>query len=397
MPERFPSQTLRQILAVAFLWAILGASSARAVILLGTGDPNANTTPPEGDLEGSGWQFQGSYGGFLGTPIAPQHFISAQHINGAGTALVYNGVAYNLLEARNDPYSDLTVWRVQGTFPNFAPLYTGTGEVGQRLVVIGRGTQRGDLVVKNGTPRGWFWGPYDVVQRWGENIVTDIVNDGPVNQYVYAEFDANGSPNEAHLSSGDSGGAVFIRDGALWKLAGISYAVDGPFFETSTGGNSFDGALYDARDYYYFDPQAPTGYRLIAGPRPVPSGFYASRISSKLPFIYSAIDPAGDINGNGVSNMVEYGQSLNLPPPLGPGAPTVVKESGFVSIVFRKLMLPNAPQYAVQQSTDARSWVTVTPTEFLQSVQGEVHTIKARVPTTGSRLFLRVLISPPSS
>jgi len=44
---------------------------SRAVILYRTADPAANTTAPAGDLAGSGWQFEGIFGGFLGTPIAP--------------------------------------------------------------------------------------------------------------------------------------------------------------------------------------------------------------------------------------------------------------------------------------------------------------------------------------
>ena len=381
------------ILCLAGWFAV---STARAVILLGTGDPGANTSAPTGDLAGSGWQFQGIFGQFLGTPISPDSFITAQHVSGASLVFVFNGVTHNLIEGRNDPYSDLTIWKVDGVFSSFAPLYTGSDETGQRLVVIGRGTQRGAAVIKNGTPRGWLWGGGDGVQRWGENIVTDIINGGPVNQYVYAVFDASGPPNEAHLSSGDSGGAVFIKDGAFWKLAGISYAVDGPFFETSLGGNSFNAALYDARDYYYEDAQAPSGFSLIAGALSVPSGFYATRISSKLSWIYSALDPSGDVNGNGVSNVVEYAQTLNAPAPLGPGAPTVVKENGFVSIIYRKLVLSSSPQYEVQQSNDLRSWTTVTPTETVLAANGEVHTVQARLPSVGNALFLRVLISPPA-
>lgn len=394
MSTRVPARLCQAITAIV---SALAVSAARAVILLGTADPSANTTAPTGDLANSGWQFEGIFGSFLGTPISPDSFITAQHVSGASSVFIFNGVTYNLVGGRSDPYSDFTIWKVDGVFPSFAPLYTGSGETGQRLVVIGRGTQRGAEVMKNGMPRGWLWGNSDSVQRWGENIVTDIVNGGPVNQFVYATFDASGPPNEAHLSSGDSGGAVFIKDGALWKLAGISYAVDGPFYTTDSGGGAFNAALYDARDYYYEDPQSPSGYTLIAGPTPVPSGFYATRISSKLAWIYSAIDPAGDVNGNGVSNLVEYAQTLNQPGPLGPGAPTVVKQNGFVSIIYRKVVLPSAPQYTVQQSSDLRGWTTVAPTEIILNTNGEVNTVQARVPTAANRLFLRVLISPPST
>ena len=48
---------------------------------------------------------------------------------------------------------------------------------------------------------------------------------------------------------------------------------------------------------------SPPHYIQITGPAPVPSGFYATRVSSKLAWIYSMIDPTGDNNGNGRSNL----------------------------------------------------------------------------------------------
>ena len=72
----------RTLLAVT---ALLTASltPARAVIFESTGNPLFNTTAPTGDLAGSGWDLQGSWlGDFLGTPIAPQFFITAKHLGG---------------------------------------------------------------------------------------------------------------------------------------------------------------------------------------------------------------------------------------------------------------------------------------------------------------------------
>src|SRR4051812_12078862 len=243
---------------------LIALTPARAVILLGTGDPAANTTAPGGTLANSGWQYQGTFSGFLGTPIAPNFFITAAHIGGAvGTPFVFQGVTHTTVAVNYDPYSDLVIWQVDGTFPNFAPLYSTPTETGQPLVVFGRGTQRGAAVIKNGTQRGWLWGAGDGVQRWGENVVTSIVSGGLLQDYIYATFDATGSPNEAHLSVGDSAGAVFIKDGTVWKLAGINYAVDGPFYTTNTGDGAFNAALYDSRDFYQQDSENPPVYSLI--------------------------------------------------------------------------------------------------------------------------------------
>jgi len=85
-----------------------------------------------------------------------------------------------------------------------------------------------------------------------------------------ATFDAGQGPNEAHLSGGDSGGAVFIMDGPTWELAGINYAVDGPYSLTP-GGSSFIAAMYNQTGLY----DGVSGDPLTG-----PVSFYATRISS---------------------------------------------------------------------------------------------------------------------
>ena len=104
-------------------------------------------------------------------------------------------------------------------------------------------------------------------------MIGDIVVASPDNQYLNGTFDAAGLPNEATLSSGDSGGAAFIEDGEVWKLAGIHYAVDGPFYRDTSGTGGFNAALFDARSLYLSDEQSPPHYNLITGDAPVPAGF----------------------------------------------------------------------------------------------------------------------------
>jgi hypothetical protein len=389
MTHRLPRRLAALLLIAATAFTL---STARAVILLGTGDPNANTTPPAGALAGSGWQYQGAFGGFLGTPIAPQFFVTAQHIAGASPTFNYNGTDYNLVQLYNDPFSDLSIWQIAGTFPSFAPLYTGLNETGQPLVVFGRGTQRGGEVFRDGQLRGWFWGGGDGATRWGQNVVTSIVNGGPLNQFIYAEFNNNGSFNEAHLSVGDSGGAVFINEGGGWKLAGINYAVDGPFFTDASGGGGFFGALFNAHGFYY---QEGSSYVPITGPQPVPSGFYSSRISSKRVWIYSIIDPNGDIDGNGISNLLDYARSLNAPAPFGPGSPTVAKEGISLAMTFRRLTRANAPTYTVERSENLKTWDVVQQAPVFISSASDVETVKVQVPITETRMFLRVRTTQP--
>ncbi len=264
-----------------------------AIIFYATGDTNYNTTAPTGILTNSGWQYQGLWVGFLGTPIAPKYFITAAHVVGSiGDPLVVNGVSYPTSAVFDDPQTDLRIWRICGTFPEFAPLYTNDDEIGKTLVVFGRGTQRdAEVVVPNGVTsqlKGWQWGPYDGVQRWGENSVAQIINGDNVlgetglGELLAANFDANGGLNECHLSRGDSAGAVFIQDGSTWKLAGINYAVDGPYNTTNTG-TEFNAAIFDEGGLY---KRAGTTWVLTADlPIPQPGSFYSTRISSRVAWI----------------------------------------------------------------------------------------------------------------
>src|SRR3977135_2567308 len=270
----------RRLFSITIVAAlILTSSLVDGVTLFFTSDPSANTSAPTGALTGSGWQYEGQFGPFLGTAISPHHFITVKHIGMASNVFSFQGVNYPVVQYFDDPGSELRIFEVAGSLPTYASLYSRSDELGRGLVVIGRGTQRGAPIYQGTKLCGWEWGTTDMVQRWGENQVSDAYG-----YILYAAFDQNGKPNEAHLSSGDSGGAVFINDGGTWKLAGINFSVDGPFSTTPTG-SSFSAMLFDARGLYNCFGQ------LITDSAPVPSGFYALRISAQLPWIQSVISP----------------------------------------------------------------------------------------------------------
>jgi hypothetical protein len=312
--------------AIALCGLVFGLviNNSHAVILFGSGDPAYNTTAPDGVLVNSGWQYQGQWGGFLGTPIAPQYFIAARHVGGSvGQQFTYNGTAYYTTAYWDDTNTDLRIWKVDGVFPNFAPLYSLTDEVGKTQVVIGRGTQRGEPVaisvvqtnyatniydlrvlgissktakkefptatfkgntmtlvtsevVTNDVLKGWKTGPSDSVMRWGQNQVYAVGN------CLIATFDQNGGPNEAYLSGGDSSGGVFIQDGGVWKLAGINYGIDGPFGISPTD-SAFYAALFDESGLYVNGALQPNDGKVR------PAFYYATRISTRLTWIQSII------------------------------------------------------------------------------------------------------------
>jgi hypothetical protein len=294
------------------LVALLGFSSEASAVLL-YASPQRNTDVPgsltnrdtshvpqgpedQRRLLNSGWQFQGDFNGFLGTPIGPRHFITAAHIGGESNAtnlFAFNGTTYTISTAGNfvdSPDTDLRIWRINETFPTWAPLYTDADELGKPLVVFGRGTQRGPEVRVNGVLKGWQWGSYDGVRSWGENVVSgffDTVEEGDQRLLAF-EFNAGAGPNESILSLGDSGGGVFIESDGLWKLAGVNAGVSGPWRldQSGTPGPPFDAALFDAGGLWFGDSE-PTFIDEAA--LDIPALSVASRIFTEMTWIQSVL------------------------------------------------------------------------------------------------------------
>jgi hypothetical protein len=266
-----------------FAATLLAGSAAQAVSLYGTDSPTANTTAPTGTLAGSGWQFQGTFGPSLGTAIAPSHFITAEHFQvSAASDFVYQGVTYDVIGSPiDDPNSDLRIWQIAGTFPEFAPLYSGADEVGKPLVVFGNGLQRSSTEVSvSGVPKGWLFASGTETQRWGTNDVTRIDSGGPnFGDLLAFNFDGGVSANEAHLAVGDSGGGVFVQEGGVWKLAGVNLSIDGPYKFAPTDTSDFLAAIYDRTGLL-----EKVGEGVYA-PAVGPAASYSTRISSNLDFI----------------------------------------------------------------------------------------------------------------
>lgn len=257
----------------------LHAHAAWAIVFASTGDINFNTTAPAGTYANSGWQFEGRIDNFLGTVIGPQWFITAEHIGGtAGTTkFVFLGQTYTTDTFYDDPNSDLRIWHVTTPFPTYAPLYRSGDEMGKELVVYGRGPARGAEIAG----KGWLWGTTNTEQRWGTNAVSGFVNAGAAfGPMLAAAFDDGASATEAMLTVGDSGGGVFIKDtDGVWKLAGVNFAVSGPY-KASAGDAPFNASLYEQSGY--LAQQFDSSYVTASGP----GSLYATRISANLAFIH---------------------------------------------------------------------------------------------------------------
>jgi hypothetical protein len=290
-----------RIKCATFAVLCLCLTPCRAIVFEATADPTHNTTAPTGIYADSGWQYEGTYGAYLGTMIAPQYFITAQHFGTQGTTFTQNGifsggadVTYNIDTAANGGVgywniagTDLRIFKIQETFSTYAPLYTGSSEIGLTLEVNGRGGPRGANVLVSGVLHGWQSTNPDGFARWGTNTVSGIYSSA-VGDLITASFSASGTAEEATLSNGDSGGGVFVNDGGIWKLAGVNYSIDG-MFDTNNipnDGSDFNAALFDRGGLYQGSDSF--GWTLIPDlPLDNPSSMYASRISTSAASIMS--------------------------------------------------------------------------------------------------------------
>ncbi len=298
MSNLFLHNERRQLLIVlAFLGQIaVAASNASAVVLYSTA--TRNTTAPSVENGLAGWNLQATFGSFLVTPIDSTHFIAAKHISSSST-VTYQGTTYNVDTAnrKTDSASDLCIYRItSGTFSNYATLYNAAvdgSEIGKTLTVFGQGLQRGSEVTVNGELRGWKWGTSGSAKSWGQNVVTGFANYSTTSadSLLYFDFDKNGIANEAGLSEGDSSGAVFINCNGTWKLAGINYAVDGPWKYSSTDTTSFNADIFNAQGLYY---EKSSG-NWVQYPFADPGAAYASRISDRLEWIQATIPEPGSV------------------------------------------------------------------------------------------------------
>lgn len=289
------------VVSVVFAIAVLAmAVDARAVILYST--PDRNTEAPLAAMGLDAWNLQAAWGSYLTTPIDATHFIAAKHLNTDtfdASTIAFQGEVYTVDESSRvaDPGSDLVIYSiVGGTFSNYATLYDATvdgSEIGKTVAILGRGTQRGAAVNVDGELAGWHWGSADHLQSWGQNVVDEFYdyNSSSEDSVLYFGFDADGLADEAALSIGDSSGGVFIYSNGEWKLAGINWAVDGPF-KDDINNEEFNASIFDARGLYYNDGD---DWALIEGEEVVVAGSYASRISDRRGWISSVVPEPGSV------------------------------------------------------------------------------------------------------
>jgi hypothetical protein len=248
------------------------------------------------------WELRGNWNQwFTGTPIATNLFITANHVGGeVGQSLIFQGIRYKTIARWSQ--DDLAIYEIDGTFSEFALLYEGTNEVGHTVVDYGRGMGVKTAVKFEGRTRGWCLdGPSDNQWSWGRGLITHLTSqdktggNGPM---LYVSYDARLAQSQG-MTLGDSGGAAFIRDGGVWKIAGVVWNIDSPY--SLDGHTGFDAIVFDKRGLYETDYQGEaikgfvnggSHFKLVSksAPEPVPGETWFSRISAHAAWIHEVVN-----------------------------------------------------------------------------------------------------------
>jgi hypothetical protein len=221
----FPSRVrLRRTFLLAL--AMLASAPADALIL-DSGDGQGNTSAPADD---PGWAHVGQVSGPTGVYLGNGWVLTAAHVpagNFVFGVTIYPFVPGSAVQLLNPDSSlaDLHVFRIDPS-PSLPLLRirSTTPSNNTDVTMISQGLSRGAATSWMGH-NGYEWGA-STGMRWGTNRVagTDFIGTWTVFTN-FTKISQGGTTHEAQGANGDSGGAVFIKNGSDWELAGVMLAV----------------------------------------------------------------------------------------------------------------------------------------------------------------------------
>lgn len=166
------------------------------------------------------------------TAIGDHWVITAGHVAGSNTQVQFvldDGTRFDSIAIHKHPTDDIALIQFAETLPGWQQVHWDQPPIGSLMEIIGYG-RTGTL---NGTTWSFVTG-YGVKRR-GRNVYSTTfagnLGGGIVGTFMVGDFDGNGIDtfgdggpvsDECTYGAGDSGGAVLIQQGGVWKLAGIN-------------------------------------------------------------------------------------------------------------------------------------------------------------------------------
>lgn len=250
--------------AAALALCVWLAAAPAPAILIDSGDGTGNTAAPADD---PGWSHVGRHGGLNAVYLGYGWVVTAAHV-GPGTVILdgtpYPHVpsSYAVIKHSGSTSADLAVYRLDPYPHGLAPLAipTSPAPVGTDVLMIGTGKPRGESTQWMGIG-GWGW-LSGGLKRWGTNEIGAVLESGPpvnttdltiaslTTRSLVADFSENAPGDEGIVTVGDSGGGFFVRDGPVWKLGGVSFAL-GTYADQPPSTSLYGNITYAADLSYY--------------------------------------------------------------------------------------------------------------------------------------------------
>ncbi len=273
----------RSRLQIAILTAVsvsFAAGEASHAVVINTATGTGNTSAPPDD---PGWANVGVLGVGTGVYLGNGWVLTAAHVGGG--SIVLNGGTYAMLVGSGTTLTnngapgksantDLFMFQLTSTPPGLPDVSISATSLASNAAttMIGSGRDRGAFTQwsVNTAVTPWAWtevssggnfAGYTTVSsrtmRWGTNNVSASgvwIDDGFGDIYSLATvFTDSGSPSsEAQAAYGDSGGAIFHKNGSAWELSGMILTVAGYSGQPDPGANAVYGnATYGADLSFY--------------------------------------------------------------------------------------------------------------------------------------------------
>ncbi len=226
----FSSSCARYLIAA--LCCLIPAGQALGVIV-GTTD-TSDFSDPGSNWFGMNSDYVYQTGGGTSVAVSGFHLLTAKHYSiTVGATFTINGDQFEVTARQSPPPdsgetlgADLRILTLKnntrpGTpMPGFYQLYTGSFSSGQDMIIVGTG--------KTGADHTTYYTEDENssrVKRWGTNEYVSsarvVVGASFSTRCLRMNFNSGDTEYEAGYGNGDSGGGVFVKEGGLWKLAGI--------------------------------------------------------------------------------------------------------------------------------------------------------------------------------